>query len=216
MDGRQADCSGCWPLSVFVAFPACSRCSLSPSTNSSASCRPIRPLFFPFLTASSQKLVQCPNQKPVSAPPRQSRWPALIFQGRCQSHSLRGLQMCCWRSRSPCHHWERHQVGARLGSVGTHRGWAPRAPAGQAGVTPSPLHCLPQPDLLHRERPRAAGARPGFQPQQAVLPGQLRGRLQGEILGHARCHGAREDPGGAFPLVATLRAARGGVWGLFH
>lgn len=46
--------------------------------------------------------------------------------------------MCCWRSRSPCHHWERHQVGARLGSAGTHLGWAPRVPAGQAGVTPAP------------------------------------------------------------------------------
>ena len=33
----------------------------------------------------------------------------------------------------------------------------------------------PQPDLLYRERPRPAGAGPGLQPQQAVLPGQLRG-----------------------------------------
>lgn len=62
---------------------------------------------------------------------------------------------------------------------------------------------LPQPDILHRERPRAAGAGPGLQPQQAVLPSQLRGRLQGQVLGHPKRHRARQDPGGALPLVRT-------------
>lgn len=40
-----------------------------------------------------------------------------------------------------------------------------------------------QSDLLHRECPRSAGAWPGLQSQPAVLPGQLRRRLQGQVLG---------------------------------
>ncbi|XP_064427951.1 EARP and GARP complex-interacting protein 1 isoform X3 [Mirounga angustirostris] len=62
------------------------------------------------------------------------------------------------------------------------------------------------PDILHRECPRAAGAGPGLQPQQAVLPSQLWGRLQGEVLGHPKCHRAREDPGGTLPLEGPSRA----------
>lgn len=72
---------------------------------------------------------------------------------------------------------------------------------------PTPSFRVPfslQPDILHRERSRAAGAWPRLQPQQAVLPRQLRRWLQGEVLGHTECHRAREDPGGALPLVQKL------------
>jgi len=58
-----------------------------------------------------------------------------------------------------------------------------------------------QSDLLYRERPRPAGARPGLQPQPPVLPVQLRRRLQGQVLGRPQRPGARQDPGGALSLV---------------
>ncbi|XP_077912038.1 EARP and GARP complex-interacting protein 1 isoform X3 [Halichoerus grypus] len=67
-------------------------------------------------------------------------------------------------------------------------------------------HAEHEPDILHRECPRAAGEGPGLQPQQAVLPSQLWGRLQGEVLGHPKCHRAREDPGGTLPLEGPSRA----------
>lgn len=62
-------------------------------------------------------------------------------------------------------------VGSRSRRLAGPAEWGARA----GSRRPRPARpSLPQPGLLHRERPRAAGAGRGLQPQQAVLPGELR------------------------------------------